>query len=54
MWTHWRCSLKTDLNAIGQDSGVKVVELTTHSLPEGGDYFTFVRDIAQTIVGALK
>ena len=41
-------------DAIGQDSGVKVIELTTHSLPQGGNYFTFMRDISQTIVNALK
>jgi len=41
-------------DAIGQDSGVKVIELTIHSLPQGGNYFTFMRDIAQTIVNALK
>jgi len=45
---------KSVSNAIGQDSGAKVVELTTHSVPEGGDYFTFMRNIAQTIVSALK
>lgn len=41
-------------DAVGQDTRVKVIELTTHSLPEGGDYFPFMRNIAQTIVSALK
>ena len=40
--------------AIGNETGVKVVELTTHSLPEGGDYFTFERNLANTIVNGLK
>jgi zinc/manganese transport system substrate-binding protein len=40
--------------AIGQETGVQVVELTTHSLPDDGSYFTFMRNIAQTIVGGLK
>jgi hypothetical protein len=30
------------------------VELTTHSLPEDGSYFTFLRNIAQVITDALK
>jgi len=40
--------------AIGDETGVKVVELTTHSLPDDGSYFTFERDLAQVIVDALK
>jgi zinc/manganese transport system substrate-binding protein len=40
--------------AIGQETGVKVVELTTHSLPADGSYFTFLRNIAQVIVDGLK
>ncbi|NMC84676.1 MAG: zinc ABC transporter substrate-binding protein [Anaerolineaceae bacterium] len=39
---------------IGQETGAKVIELTTHALPEGGDYFAFERDLAQTIVDGLK
>jgi zinc/manganese transport system substrate-binding protein len=39
---------------IGQDTGVKVVELSTHLLPKDGSYFTFMRDIANTITYALK
>jgi zinc/manganese transport system substrate-binding protein len=39
---------------IGQETGAKVIELTTHALPEGGDYFTFERNLAQTIVDGLK
>ena len=40
--------------AIGKETGVKVVELTTHSLPPDGSYFTFLRNIAQVIVDGLK
>jgi zinc/manganese transport system substrate-binding protein len=41
-------------DAIGKETGVKVVELTTHSLPEDGSYFTFMRDLAKVIVDGLK
>ncbi|MCL4505501.1 MAG: metal ABC transporter substrate-binding protein [Chloroflexi bacterium] len=40
--------------AIGKETGVKVVQLTTHMLPDDGSYFTFMRDVAKTIVDALK
>ena len=40
--------------AIGKETGVRVVELTTHSLPEDGSYFTFVRNLGSVITGALK
>jgi zinc/manganese transport system substrate-binding protein len=40
--------------AIGDETGVKVVELTTHAVPADGSYFTFIRDIANTITNALK
>ena len=40
--------------AIGKESGVKVVELTTHNLPEDGSYFTFMRNLTQVIVDGLK
>jgi zinc/manganese transport system substrate-binding protein len=39
---------------IGQETGAKVIELTTHALPEGGDYFAFERNLAKTIVDGLK
>ncbi len=41
-------------DAIGKETGVKVVELTTHSLPEDGSYFTFMRNLAKVIVDGLK
>jgi zinc/manganese transport system substrate-binding protein len=40
--------------AIGDETGVKVVELTTHALPPDGSYFTFMRNIASVITNALK
>jgi zinc/manganese transport system substrate-binding protein len=40
--------------AIGQETGVQVIDLTTHSLPEDGSYFTFMHDLAQVIVNGLK
>jgi zinc/manganese transport system substrate-binding protein len=41
-------------NAISEETGVQVVELTTHSLPDDGSYFTFLRNIASTITNALS
>jgi zinc/manganese transport system substrate-binding protein len=40
--------------AIASETGAKLVELTTHALPADGSYFTFMRDIAAVIAGALK
>jgi zinc/manganese transport system substrate-binding protein len=40
--------------AISDETGVKVVELTTHMLPADGSYFTFMTDIANVVAGALK
>ena len=39
---------------IGEETGVKVVELTTHALPADGSYFTFMRNMAGVITDALK
>jgi zinc/manganese transport system substrate-binding protein len=41
-------------DAIGQETGVRVIPLSTHSLPEDGSYFTFLRNLARTIVDGLK
>jgi zinc/manganese transport system substrate-binding protein len=41
-------------NAIGSETGVKVVPLSTHILPADGSYFTFMRNLAQTIVDNLR
>lgn len=40
--------------AIADETGVKVVELTTHALLSDGSYFTFLQTLASTIVNALK
>jgi zinc/manganese transport system substrate-binding protein len=44
----------TVAKAIGDETGVKVVELTTHALPGDGSYFTFMRNLSTTIANALK
>ncbi|OGO22544.1 MAG: hypothetical protein A2144_02300 [Chloroflexi bacterium RBG_16_50_9] len=41
-------------NAIAAETGVRTVELTTHTLPGDGSYFTFMRNIASVITDALK
>ena len=40
--------------AIGDETGVRVVELATHTLPADGSYFTFMRNLAGVITNALK
>lgn len=40
--------------AIGKETGVKVVELSTHILPADGSYLTFMHDLAQNIVENLR
>jgi zinc/manganese transport system substrate-binding protein len=45
---------KAVADAIGKDSGVKVIELTTHTLPDDGSYFTFMRNLTNDIVDTLK
>ena len=39
---------------IAQETGVKVVELSTHALPADGTYSSFMEQLAQTIIDALK
>jgi len=39
---------------LGTELHLKVVEITTHTLPEGGSYFTFLTGLTDTIVGALQ
>ena len=38
----------------GDETGVKVVELTTHALLSDGSYFTFIKNLANVITNALK
>jgi ABC-type Zn uptake system ZnuABC Zn-binding protein ZnuA len=40
--------------AFGDETGVKVVQLSTHTLPEDGSYFSFMKNLAAAISGALK
>ncbi len=40
--------------AVGTDTGAKVVELTTHALPPDGSYFTFMTNIANLVAENLK
>jgi zinc/manganese transport system substrate-binding protein len=40
--------------AIGSETGVKVVELASHNLPTNGDYATFLTDDATKIAAALR
>jgi len=35
---------------VGEDAGVRVIELSTHLLPPDGSYATFLRDLARRIV----
>ncbi|MEA5078135.1 MAG: metal ABC transporter substrate-binding protein [Anaerolineaceae bacterium] len=39
---------------IGKETGAKVVEITTHSLPSDGSYFTFLRNLMTVIVTNLQ
>lgn len=39
---------------IADETGAKTVELKTHTLPPDGSYFTYEKDLADTIVNALK
>ncbi|MBA3235237.1 MAG: zinc ABC transporter substrate-binding protein [Chloroflexi bacterium] len=41
------------VEAIGQETGVNVVELPSHLLPDDGSYFSFIRAISSAIAGAL-
>jgi zinc/manganese transport system substrate-binding protein len=38
---------------IGDETGVKVIELATHVLPPDGSYLSFMRGLAGTIISAL-
>ena len=40
--------------AIGKETGARVVTLATHWLPPDGSYFTFLRNLTQAIVEALR
>ncbi len=40
--------------AIASETGVEVIELATHTLPDDGSYFTFIDDIAQGVAQGLS
>jgi len=42
------------VNALARETGVRCVTLRAHALPANGSYFTFMRNLADTIAGALK
>jgi len=39
---------------IGKETGARVVQITTHVLPEDGSYFTMMRALAKDLAEALK
>ncbi|MDD5095819.1 MAG: metal ABC transporter substrate-binding protein, partial [Dehalococcoidia bacterium] len=39
---------------LGGETGVKVIQLATHTLPDDGSYFTFEDNLAKVIIDALK
>ena len=41
------------VHAVASETGARVVELATHTLPDDGSYRTFVLDLATTIAAAL-
>jgi zinc/manganese transport system substrate-binding protein len=41
------------VQTIADETGARVVELTTHTLPEDGSYFTFVRELASGVYDGL-
>jgi zinc/manganese transport system substrate-binding protein len=45
---------KAVADSIGQETGIKVITLTTHSLPPDGSYFTFLLNLTQAIVDSLR
>jgi zinc/manganese transport system substrate-binding protein len=40
--------------ALARDAGVRCVSLITHSLPQDGSYFSFMRNLAHTITKSLE
>jgi zinc/manganese transport system substrate-binding protein len=40
--------------AISNETEVKVVELSTHSVPQGGSYFAYMKGMTDKIINALK
>jgi zinc/manganese transport system substrate-binding protein len=40
--------------SIGNETGIKVITLSTHALPEDGSYFTFMINLSDAIINGLK
>lgn len=40
--------------ALGQETNLRVVEITTHTLPDDGSYFTFFEALADTLIRNLQ
>jgi zinc/manganese transport system substrate-binding protein len=40
-------------DALADETGARVVEVGTHTLPEDGSYVTFMREVARTVAGGL-
>lgn len=40
--------------AIGDETGVDVIEIATHNLPDDGSYFTFMEDVSEKVANGLK
>jgi zinc/manganese transport system substrate-binding protein len=40
--------------ALAREAKVKAVPITTHSMPADGSYFTFMRNLARTVVESLR
>ncbi len=45
---------KSVVDTLAKELKVKSVELTTHSLPPDGSYFTFMRDVARLVSDSLR
>ena len=41
-------------DTIASETGIKVVQLSTHVIPADGSYFTFMKNLATTVTAALK
>jgi zinc/manganese transport system substrate-binding protein len=42
------------VEAIGRETGAEVVELPSHTLPDDGSYFSFIRQIGTAVANALR
>ena len=42
------------VEAIGRETGAEVVELPSHTLPDDGSYFSFIRQIGTAVADALR